>query len=119
MAKTPDRSEHTGTREGDSAQRAGRDAVKRLNAAIFDGGVLLDAEPGQPAGSGLAFVGGTARSIPHGLGKRARGWLEVYGPSAPSAACVRLFATATPAAIASTHVTVTPTSTGIAFLFVF
>lgn len=118
--KTPARRVFTGDRTTDDAQRNGRDATERLNAAAFDGGVLIDAEKGAPPGTGLVFAAGVARSIVHGLGRKARGWIEVYGADLPSAAHVGLCATAHPPGVTSaSHVTVTPSSTGTACLFVF
>lgn len=110
----------TGDRSLDEAQRTAQDVGKGFNALAFARGVLIDAEPGKPAGTGLTFTAGTARSIAHGLGRKARGFLEVSGADAPSAAHVGLRATAHPAGVtSSTHVTVTPASSGVAFLFVF
>lgn len=118
--KRPPRVVYTGDRVADAAQRSAQESAVRLNGSIFAGGVLLDAEIGAPARSGLVFAAGTARSLAHGLGRRARGWIEVYAADVASAAAVGLFATANPAGLSSaTHVTVTPTSSGTAFLFVF
>lgn len=118
--KTPARSVFTGNRLIDEAQKNGRDAVNRQNRAIFSGGVLLDTEDGAVAGAGLSFSSGVARSIRHGLGRKARGFIEVYGVDIPSAANVGLFASAHPAPLTSdTHVTVTPTNTGTCCLFVY
>lgn len=120
MVKTPARSVHTGDRVADAAQQNGRDAVRRQNAAIFDGGLLLDRESGAATGSGLAFTAGVARSLVHGLGRKAKGWIEVYGADVPSAAKVSLRASAHPSGITSaTHVTVTPTNTGTCLVFIF
>lgn len=111
MSKAPVRSEHTGTRIGDSAQRSGQDAARRLNAQIFDGGKLI---------SSVVFAAGTPQSIPHGLGRKAVGWIEVYGVDTPSSAHVGLFASAPASGITSaTYVTVTPTNSGTCSLFVY
>lgn len=116
----PIRRVFTGDRTLDEAQRTAQDAARRLNQSIFAGGVLIDAESGQLARTGLSFTGGTVRSIMHGLGRKAIGFYEVYGADLASAAHVGLRATAHPSGISSaTHVTVTPASTGQCFLFVF
>ncbi len=118
--KTAARRVVTGNRTGDEAQRNGRDAVARLNAAIFDGAVLLDAEDSRPPGSGLVFTSGIARSIAHGLGRKAVGFIETYGADISTAGPVVLYATAHPAGITSeTHVTVTPSGSGTCFLVVY
>lgn len=118
--KTAARSVFTGNRLIDEAQKNGRDAIRRQNVAVFSGGALIDAEDGAPEGTGLAFTSGVARSIAHGLGRRARGFIEVYGADTPSAANVGLFATAIPSPLSSdTHITVTPTNTGTCQLFVY
>lgn len=109
--KTPARRVHTGDHTLDRAQRNGSDAITRLNGAVFNGGVVLP---------GIVFVGGTAQSLKHGLGRKANGWIEVYDPDVPSAALVGLFSTANPSPLTSdTHVTVTPTSSGTCSLFVY
>ncbi len=109
-----------GDRLAQDAQRSGQESARRLNAQIFGGGVLLDSEPGKPATSGLQFTSGVARSIPHGLGRPAVGWIEVYGADLASAAHVGLRATTHPGGLTSaTHVTVPPAATGTCFLFVF
>lgn len=89
-------------------------------------GVLIDAEDGSPSGTGLKFTAtglsgaGDPRSIAHGLGRKAQGFLEVPAADIPTTAKVGLFATAHPSGVSSeTHVTVTPTNAGTCFLFVF
>lgn len=120
MKNLPVRRVHTGQRLLDEAQRSAQESARRLNAHIYAGGLLLHAESGQPDYTGLAFTGGTARSIAHGLGRKAVGWIEVYGADLASAANVGLRTTAHPSGITSaTHITVTPANTGTAFLFVF
>lgn len=111
---------HTGNRVLDDLVRVVLQLVQRLNAFALLGGVLIDAEPGKPSRTGLSFTSGTAQSIAHGLGRKAVGFFEVSGVDLPSAAHVGLRASAMPAGITSlTHVTVTPASTGTAFLYVF
>lgn len=118
--KTAERRVFTGNRLIDEAQLNGRDATRRLNEAVFADGVLLDTEIGAVEGTGLSFSAGVTRSIAHGLGRRAQGWIEVYGVGVPSAAHVGLFSAAHPSPLTSdTHVTVTPTSTGTCALFVY
>lgn len=109
--KTPARRVFTGDRQIDEVQRNGRDATRRLNDSVFDGGELIE---------NVAFVSGVAQSLVHGLGRRATGWIEVYDPDVPSATHVGLFTTAHPSPLTSdTHVTVTPTNTGTCSLFVY
>jgi hypothetical protein len=111
---------HTGDRVADDAQRAALDTARAWNRFPLAGAVLIDAEVGQPDGTGLAFTSGVTRSIAHGLGRKAIGFFEVYGAGTPSAAVVGLRAAAAGAgAPITTHVTVTPTSTGTCFLVVF
>lgn len=111
---------HTGQRQSDDAQRSAQQVVQQVNAFPFMRGVLLDAEAGQPDGSGLSFTAATARSIVHGLGRKAMGFFEVYGADVASVGHVGLCATAHPTGVSSlTHVTVTPAATGKCFLFVF
>lgn len=116
----PIRRVHTGDRVQDDAQRAAQDATRTLNGSIFAGGVLIHAETGQPDRTGLSFTAATARSITHGLGRAAVGWIEVNGADLASAAHVGLRTTAHPSGVSSsTHVTVTPAATGKCFIFVF
>lgn len=114
------RREHTGTRVGDGLQRLAQDVADRVNASPVLDSRLIDAEQGQPAGSALVFEAAMPRSIPHGLGRPAVGWLETYGADAVVAGRVNLFPTAHPTGTTSaTHVTVTATNTGRCFLLVF
>lgn len=116
----PVRRVYTGDRTLDEAQRTGQDAAQKFNNSIFNGGVLLSSEEGKPPKTGLLFTVAVARSIKHGLGRKAVGFYEVYGADLPSAAYVGLRATAHPNGISSaTHVTITPASTGTCFLFIF
>ena len=116
----PARRVFTGDLTADRAQQNGTDAQRRLNDSIFAGGVVIDAEAGQPAGTGLSFVAGTARTFAHGLGKKARFVLELNGVDLPSPSVVGLRVVAMPSGVSSkTHVTVMPTYTGITCLAVF
>jgi hypothetical protein len=118
--KTAPRRVFTGDRLIDEAQQNGRIAIQRQNKAPLMGAVLIDAEIGAPSGTGLSFTSGAVRSIAHGLGRRAVGFIETYGADVPSAAIVGLFATSHPAGISSdTHVTVKATNTGTCSLLVF
>lgn len=119
-AKVPYRREHTGTRQGDAQQRQAQEVAKRVADHPTNGARLLETDVGGVLGKGYAFTAGTARSIAHGLGRRAKGFVEVYAVDAPSAAHVGLFASAHPSGItSSTHITVTPTSTGTCAILVF
>jgi hypothetical protein len=119
-AKSAYRREHTGTRQGDGMQRLAQDTARSAGAHPTNGARLLDTDVGGVKGAGLAFTAGTPRSIAHGLGRKATGFFEVYGVDAPSAARVGLFASAHPSGItSSTHITLTPTSTGTCFVMVF
>lgn len=118
--RVPFRRTHTGSFAGDQMQRVAQQVAQAVNAQPLAGAKLIDAESGAFAGTGLAFSAGTARSIAHGLGRRAVGFFETYGLDTASAARVGLFPTAHPAGITSdTHVTVTPTSSGTCWLVVF
>jgi len=111
VSKLPIRRVHTGNRVADEAQRTAQDAARQLNQSVLSGGLLIESQ---------TFIGGTPQSIAHGLGRRAKGWIEVYGADAPSAANVGLFTSAHPSGISSsTHVTVTPTNSGTCSLFVY
>jgi len=112
--------EHSGNRQSDAVWGAIEQLAKAINDGPFAGGRLITEEDGGVRGSGLTFTSGAARSLPHRLGRRARGFVEVYGADVPSAAHVGLRATAHPAGTTSdTHVTVTPTDTGTCWLLVF
>lgn len=111
---------YTGDRLKDDAQRLAQETAAKVNALPIMGGVLIHAEPGQPDYSGLSFTLGVARSIAHGLGRKAFGFFQIFGPDTPSATVVGLYPTAHPAGVSSdTHVTVTPTNTGTTFIYVF
>lgn len=110
----------TGDRQGTDIWWHLRQLGTLVNDSPFFGGRLITEEAGAVGGSGLSFTAATARSIPHQLGRKARGFLEVYGADVPSAGHVGLRATAHPAGTTSaTHVTVTPAATGKCFLWVF
>lgn len=112
--------EHSGDRKLDAVWSAIRELAKVVNDSPFAGGRLITEEDGAVRGSGLVFTSGTARSIAHRLGRRARGFIEVYGADVTSAAHVGLCPTAHPAGYSSdTHVTVTPESSGTCWLLVF
>ncbi len=99
-----------------------RDLIDEVNKSPLLRGRLLDTDvtSNALAGKGIAFTGGTAKSIPHKLGRAALGFFEVCSPANPSAAHVGLSATAHPSGITSaTHITVTPASTGTTFVWVF
>lgn len=111
---------HTGEPDLDAIWRRLRELADALNANPFDGGRLITEEAGAVRGSGLSFTSGTARSIPHGLGRRAKAFVEVYGSDVPSADHVGLYATAHPTGKTSQdYVTVTPAATGTCYLLVF
>ncbi len=120
VARVAVRRHHTGDRAADEVQRLGQQIAQRFGVSPTSDSRLLDTEDGAAAGSGLSFTAATARSLVHGLGRKARGFLEVYGPDVVSAAAVNLRPTAHPAGITSdTHITVTPASTGTCFVLVF
>jgi hypothetical protein len=120
-AKVPIRRILTGSRVLDDAQRTAQDAAQQGNRNIFSGGVLLDSEPDAIVlGKGISFTAGVARSILHGLGRKAKGLIEVYGVDISSVATVGLYPTAHPVGVSSaTHITVTPTNTGTCSVFVY
>lgn len=114
------RPEYTSDRERNAVWDRLRDLERALVDSPLFGGRLLTEEAGAVRGSGLAFTAGTPRSIPHGLGRRARGFAEVYGVDVQSAGHVGLYPTAHPAGFSSdSHVTVTPDASGTCFLWVF
>ncbi len=112
---------HTGEPPIDQAQRMAQQVAQQQGAHPFAGGRLIDAEDGQPAGTGLQFTAFTTRLIKHGLGRKPRGFVEVYGADAASAAKVRLRSTSYAGSGASslTHICLTPEASGVCFLFVF
>lgn len=112
--------EHTGDRQLDAIQRRLNEVIHYLQAAPLMGAQMISEESGAIAGSGLAFASGVARSIPHKLGRRAKGFLEVYGADLAGTVRVGLFASAHPTGTTSaTHITVTPTWTGVCWVLVF
>ena len=111
---------HTGNPEIDALWRRMRELADAVNATPFSGGRLITEERDAVRGSGLAFAAGTARSIAHGLGRRAKGFVEVYSNDATSAGHVGLRATAHPSGYTSAdYVTVTPAASGTCYLLVF
>lgn len=111
---------HTGNPELDAIWRRVRELAEAVSSAPFAGGRLLTEDEGARRFSGLAFSTGVARSISHRLGRRARGFVEVYAADVPSGQHVGLYATAHPSGFTSEHyVTVTPTGTGTCWLLVF
>jgi hypothetical protein len=98
------------------------DLIEDVNKSPLARGRLLDTDVASNAivGKGIAFTGGTAKSIPHKLGRTARGFIEVCSPANPSAAHVGLRATAHPSGLTSdTHITATAASSGTCFVWVF
>jgi hypothetical protein len=107
----------TGDPTVDAIWRRIRELADTINA--IPSGRLLTEEDGAVRGSGLSFTSGIARSIPHGLGRRAKGFIEVQSNDAPSVAQVGLRATKHPnGKTSSDYVTVTPTNTGTCYLLV-
>jgi len=114
--------EFTGDAVGDRAQRVGQLAAQTLNANPFLAGRLLTRDPTSSnavAFSGIPFTAGTTRYIPHGLGRKCIGYVEV-NPTDINTVRVNLrsvtFATGFSSA---THVALNPTNTGSVFLYVF
>jgi hypothetical protein len=113
---------HTGDPNIDAIWRRLKEITEQMNASPFIGGRLITQEMGTDVlpGSGLLFTATVARSIPHGLGRKARGFLEVYGPDVPSGAFVRLHPTTHPTGKTSEkYITVTPSATGTCFVWVY
>jgi hypothetical protein len=91
-----------------------------LEATPFVGGRLITEEEGAIQGSGLVFAAGVARNIPHRLGRKASGFVEVYGVDTPSAGAVGLFPVAHINGVTrDTHVTAQPTNDGTCWMWVF
>lgn len=119
-AKSGFRRVHTGTREGDAMQRQAQETARAANAHPTNGARLIDTDVGGVAGKGLTFSSGVPRSIPHGLGRKATGFIEAYGVDVPSPSRVGLFPSAHPGGITSdTHITVTADLDGTCFILVF
>lgn len=111
---------YTGDRQLDELWERINTVVRFLNVCPLASGRLLMEEPGAPLGSGLTFAPGTARSIPHGLGRKARGFFEVAAADVPTSSLVGLYAVAHPPGITSeTHVSMMPGAVGICFVWVF
>lgn len=97
-----------------------REIISFINGSRILHGRLLTEEPGAVEGSGLAFSAGVARTIPHGLGRRAIGFLEVCGPDLSASGGCGLTATDHPPGCTSDHyVTIFPDATGRTFVWVF
>lgn len=110
----------------DDAQTLAIDTARRIGKLPSIDEVLVDTEAaviGSPAPiphSGLTFVAGVARAIPHGLGRTALGFIEVYSVSVPSAGHVGLYPVAfTDGKTARTHLSLMPTASGTCFLRVY
>jgi hypothetical protein len=111
---------HTGNPEIDAIWRRIRELADAFSVTPLEGASLITEEDGAVRGSGLVFTSGTTRTIPHRLGRRARGFLEISSNDAPTAAVVGLYATAHPSGRSSSdYVTVTPTDSGTCYLLVF
>lgn len=112
--------QHTGDPQTDEIWTLLDSIVDYLQTSPISAGRLITEEAGALRGSGLSFTSGVTRSIAHKLGRRARGFFEVYGPDLPSAAHVGLRTMAHTGNVTSdTHVTVRAASTGTCFLWVF
>ena len=112
--------DHTGDEQIDRIWQAISELERAINASPVARGRLLTEEEGAVPGSGLVFSSGVTRSIPHGLGRRARGILEVYGADCPSVVHVGLRTMDhLPGTSSDTHVTVRAASSGTCFLWVF
>jgi hypothetical protein len=112
--------DHTGNDQLDRIWRAIQELERRQNESPLTRGRLLTQEAGAVPGSGLEFTFGSTRSIPHGLGRKARGFIEIYGADTPSAAHVRLRPVAHIGGVTSeTHITVVSSASGTCWLWVF
>jgi hypothetical protein len=112
--------DHTGNRQLDRLWDAHRELVDALATHPFVNGRMLTEEDDALPGSGLEFQSGVSRSIPHGLGRRARGFVEVYPVDAPSVGHCGLRPAAHLNGLTSaTHVTVVSDVTGSCWLWVF
>jgi hypothetical protein len=115
----PVRSVFTGDRLAQDAQLSAQESARRLNLGLFANAILISAETGKPANSGLQFTAGGARSFAHGLGRKAVGFVEVYGVDAVGGRVSLRSSTMPPGLTSLTHITVTPTNTGVCFIAVF
>ncbi len=114
--------EHTGDRQTDGIwSRLGALARIVARSPFIDGRLITEEDAvNVVAGSGLVFVAGTARSIAHQLGRRARGFVEVGAVDVPSAGHVGLRAVEHPSGFTSrTHITVRPDASGTCWIWVF
>lgn len=96
-----------------------REVIETINNSALSRGRLITAEEGQPAGSGLVFQSSVARSIPHKLGRKAFGFLEITAADLHSGD-LSIEATTFPAGQTSEHfVSVVSGADGRCFLWVF
>jgi hypothetical protein len=110
----------TGNQNQDEIWSTLRGVTDVLSATPFVNGLLLTEEIGAQPRSGLQFSAGVARAIPHRLGRKAKGFVEMYGTDTPSTNAVALFPVAPINGVTSdTHVTVQPTNSGTCWLWVF
>lgn len=111
--------EHTGDRQTDQVWQALNALANRIaNNPIADGRLITEEENAVP-GTGLFFASGVERSIAHKLGRKAKGFIEVYSSDNPSALHVGLFSTPNAAYPSDSYITVTPTDTGACWIWVF
>lgn len=114
--------EHTGDRQTDEVWGRLGALARVVNGSPFVNGRLITEEDYIHAvpRSGLEFYAGVARSIPHRLGRKASGFIEVYGVDLVSDQHVGLRPVAHPDGFSSeTHISVLPTSDGWAWVWVF
>jgi len=111
---------HTGNPDIDAIWRRIRELADAVSGSPLAGARLITEEEKAVRGSGLLFTSGVERSIPHGLGRRAKGFLEVYSNDVPTANHVGLRAVAHPKGKTSVdYVTVKPSADGTCYLLVF
>jgi hypothetical protein len=111
---------HTGDRQIDDLWAAIRSLEDSVLKNIATDARLLTEEEGALALSGIVFPNTNARAIPHKLGRTARGFIEVSGCRAPSAAHCGLRAVAPFDNLSpETHIFVQPASAGTAWVLVF
>jgi hypothetical protein len=74
--------QHTGERQQDDVWRAIRVLEERLLSSPFTGGRLIthdEADASALPQSGIPFDASQTRSIPHKLGRKVTGFVELYG----------------------------------------